>query len=156
AVVPSFFSVPGAWLASRLTGVRLWVHVQDFELGAAAGLGMVRGQALVRLAAKMEAWFFRRPERVSTISAPMMHRVADAGVDMDRGGLFRNGVTCKVIGPRAEPSPFRAELGIPADAFVLLYSGSFGRKQGLDVLVEAARRLQRDRRFQFVLCGDGS
>ncbi len=155
-VEPSFFSVPGCWLASRLTGVRLWLHVQDFELGAAGGLGLVRGRALLSTAAAIEAWFLRRPDYVSTLSAPMLYRLTTAGVGKEKRVLFPNWVDCEEIRPLPHASPLRAELGIAPEKFVLLYSGSFGRKHGLEVLVEAARRLSVDRRFVFVLCGEGS
>ena len=34
-VVPALLSVPVAWVAARLLGARLWIHVQDFEVEAA-------------------------------------------------------------------------------------------------------------------------
>jgi colanic acid biosynthesis glycosyl transferase WcaI len=155
-IEPSFFSVPGAWMAARLARVRLWLHVQDFELGAAASLGMVKGGGMLSVAAAIERWFLRRPDIVSTLSAPMLQRLADAGIPKPRRVLFPNWVDCEEIRPLATPSPYRAELGIAPESFVLLYSGSLGRKHGLEVAIEAARRLQPDRRFQLVFCGEGS
>jgi colanic acid biosynthesis glycosyl transferase WcaI len=38
-IAPSLLSVPVAWLAARLSGARLWLHVQDFEVEAAAATG---------------------------------------------------------------------------------------------------------------------
>lgn len=39
-VAPTLFCVPGAWLLSRLTGARLVLHVQDYEVDAMFGLKM--------------------------------------------------------------------------------------------------------------------
>ena len=36
----------------------------------------------------------------------------------------------------AGPSPFKAELGLPPDAVVALYSGNMGAKQGLEVMAD--------------------
>ncbi len=50
--------------------------------------------------------------------------------------------------------PARARRDLPADAFVVGYSGSFKPWHGVDVLVQAAARL-RDRPVWFLLVGDG-
>jgi colanic acid biosynthesis glycosyl transferase WcaI len=155
-IEPSFFCLPGAWIASRLMRIPLWLHVQDFELGAASKLGLVRGHALLRLAAAVERWFLRRPDRVSTLSEPMLRQLARAGVPENRRVLFPNWVDCAEFRPSPQESPFREELGILPGQIVLLYSGSFGRKHGLEVLTQAARLLLPHPEFQFVLCGEGS
>ncbi len=58
------------------------------------------------------------------------------------------------IAPRSG-GDYRAELGIPADAVVALYSGNMGGKQGLQTLADAARRLDGETRLWFVFCGQG-
>ena len=40
-VVPALLSLPVAWLAARLAGAKLWVHVQDFEVEAAFAMGLI-------------------------------------------------------------------------------------------------------------------
>jgi colanic acid biosynthesis glycosyl transferase WcaI len=70
--------------------------------------------------------------------------------------LFPNWVETDVIYPLVEPSAMRAELGITADKIVALYSGNMGEKQGLEVVLEAARKIIDQRHIQFVLCGDGA
>jgi colanic acid biosynthesis glycosyl transferase WcaI len=136
--------------------VQLWLHVQDFELGAASKLGLVRGGVLLRVAAAVERWFLRRPERVSTLSGPMLRQLEQAGVTQHRRVLFPNWVNLGEFRPSSQQSPFREELRIEPGQIVLLYSGSFGRKHGLEILIEAARLLGPHPEFQFVLCGDGS
>jgi len=38
-VMPTIFCLPGALLFARMVGARLWVHMQDFELEMAGGVG---------------------------------------------------------------------------------------------------------------------
>jgi colanic acid biosynthesis glycosyl transferase WcaI len=49
----------------------------------------------------------------------------------------------------------RQELRISEQAIVALYSGNMGLKQGLNLLIEASRRLVHRPDVVFVLCGDG-
>ena len=42
-VAPALFCAPAPWLAARPSGAKAWLHVQDFEVGAACELGMLGG-----------------------------------------------------------------------------------------------------------------
>jgi colanic acid biosynthesis glycosyl transferase WcaI len=53
-------------------------------------------------------------------------------------------------------SIYRNELGIGDDVCVALYSGNMGKKQGLEILLEAAKALQEETRLLFVFCGEGA
>jgi colanic acid biosynthesis glycosyl transferase WcaI len=78
------------------------------------------------------------------------------GVDPSRCVHFPNWVDTNVIYPLPHPSILRQELGIPENTIVALYSGSMGKKQGLDLLVDVARQLSHRSNVRFVYCGDGS
>jgi colanic acid biosynthesis glycosyl transferase WcaI len=85
----------------------------------------------------------------------MVDRLAMKGADPSRCILFPNWVDTNEIYPLAGPSPFRKELGIAESTVIALYSGSMGKKQGLDLLVEAARQSSRRPGMRFVFCGEG-
>jgi len=155
AVEPTLFCAPAAWLAARLARAKAWLHVQDFEFDAAVSLGLLP-QKLARPVCSMERRFMRAFDRVSTISEKMRDRLTTKGIDEARSVLFPNWVDCTEIHPLTGPSRMRADLGIPPTACVALYSGNMGEKQGLEIVVEAAARLSRERGLLFLLCGDGA
>jgi colanic acid biosynthesis glycosyl transferase WcaI len=80
----------------------------------------------------------------------MMRRLVEKQVSPDRLHLMPNWVDVDRIRPNIEPSRFRRELGIPHQARVCLYSGSMNRKQGLEILGTAARRLADDPNIYWV------
>ncbi len=177
-VEPTAFCMPTTWLAARLTGAKAWLHVQDFEVDAAFDLGILKSQALRKAVLGAEALLMKRFDRVSTISPKMLTKLRQRGVAEGRLSLFPNWVDCDQMKPLWEPAIGRAgtdrdsspevgaaqcrsnrrRFGIPEDAFVALYAGSIGDKQGLEILAEAARLLrdQPGRPIRIVVCGAGS
>ncbi|MGE8613235.1 MAG: glycosyltransferase WbuB [Achromobacter veterisilvae] len=153
-VEPALFCAPAAWLAARLCGARAWLHIQDYEVDAAFELGLLKGKGLRAAVRRAERWLMRRFDRVSTISNRMLDLALAKGVEPGRAVLLPNWIDVDAIAPR-EGGDYRAELGIPDNAVVALYSGNMGGKQGLQTLADVARRLGREQRLWFVFCGQG-
>jgi len=154
-VEPPLGAAPGAWLAAKLCGAQAWLHVQDFEVDAAFELGLVRAGVLRRAILAAERALMRSFDRVSNISERMLARLLDKGVDGRRVFLFPNWVDMSLIHPLEDVDRLRAELGLSADTRVVLYSGNMGEKQGLELILELARRCE-DPQVLFLLCGDGA
>jgi len=155
-IEPSLVNAFVSLLAARCCGARSWLHIQDFEVDIALALGNVHDRRLRLLLFKFESWLLRRFDVVSTISDRMLQRLADKGVPPGRRVLFPNWVDTREIRPLPASSPSRQELGIRTGAIVALYSGSIGRKQDADLLVETARLLAERKNLLFVICGAGS
>lgn len=81
------------------------------------------------------------------------------GVEGERIQVVTGGVdVARFRRPDANPlrkRALRAELGLPADAFVLLTACRFVAKKGLDLLLHAMRELRRDLPVHLVVAGDG-
>lgn len=153
-IAPALLSVPIAWLAARLCSARLWVHVQDFEVEAALAVGLVRRGPAARLAAALEGRLLRLADRVSTISPQMCAKLRDKGVAQPRIVELRNWANAL---PPADPPAavgLRTEWGL-AGRRVALYSGNIANKQGIGIVVEAARLLAHRTDLAFVICGEG-
>jgi len=153
-VEPTIVCAPQAWLVARLSGAWAWLHIQDMEVDAAFEMGLLPSGLLSQLAYAVERVVLARFDSVSTISASMLTRLKKKGVA--DGLLFPNWVDTEVIRPMAAPSLFRRKLGLSDGVRVALYSGNMGNKQGLEILVAAARLLQGRGDVRFVFCGDGS
>jgi colanic acid biosynthesis glycosyl transferase WcaI len=156
-VAPSQFIIPAALMAARISGARSWLHLQDFEVDSAFELGILSGQGLRRCAERVERATLTRFDRVSTISPKMMERLADKRVAPSRIVEFRNWVDTTVIRPQDRAATLRVELAISPQSIVALYSGSLAMKQGLENVIEAARRLNHSTpEIVFVICGTGA
>jgi len=155
-IAPTLSCAPGALVLARAVRAKTWLHVQDFEVDAAFGLGLLSGGRAARVARAVERRLLRRFDRVSSISARMVERVVDKGVDAARALCLPNWVDTDAIFPLSSPSVYRQRLGIPADRTVVLYSGNMGAKQGIEMLADVAVALASRADIHFVFCGDGA
>jgi colanic acid biosynthesis glycosyl transferase WcaI len=155
-IEPTAFCVPATRISAWLSGARSWRHIQDFEVDAGFAVGMLKSRALRAFIVALDKASMAGFDRISTITPKMLDRLGEKGFPSERSVLFPNWVDTTRILPTGVPSPLRKELGIPRDAIVALYSGTMGRKQGLEILAEAADRLAKNENIQFVFCGDGS
>jgi colanic acid biosynthesis glycosyl transferase WcaI len=154
-VAPTLFCSPQTLCVARLSGAAAWLHVHDFEIDAAFQLKDFSSSALQRATARLERVLMQSFDRVSAISERMVQRLIAKGVDEPRCILFPNWVDTSFIYPLQETAPLRAELGISDDSVVALYSGSLGKKQGMQLLLDVSRRIPARHKVQFVFCVDG-
>jgi colanic acid biosynthesis glycosyl transferase WcaI len=154
-VAPALLGVPTAWLAAKLAGAKLWIHVQDFEVEAALATGLMSGTGL---AARLARWTENRllglGDRVSTISPQMCDKLIDKGVAPGRVFEMRNWSDARFAPDPDGAAAIRHDWGLTGKV-VALYSGNIARKQGIEILVESARLLASRSDIAIVICGEG-
>jgi len=69
--------------------------------------------------------------------------------------VIHNWADCEAITPGSKDNAFSRAQGLH-DKFVLMHSGNVGLSQNLDVLIEAAARLQSRERLVVAVVGDGA
>ncbi|MFF3628705.1 glycosyltransferase [Streptomyces sp. NPDC002164] len=154
AVVSQMPSLAGGVLGARLARrhrVPYLPVVQDLMGAAAEQSGIRGGGRAAAVASAAERHALRRAALVGVIHESFAPRVAGYGVDTGRIRVVPN--WSHVPAPTAERRATRARLGWDEGTPVVLHSGNMGLKQGLEVLVDAAR-VAPDVRV--VLMGDGS
>jgi colanic acid biosynthesis glycosyl transferase WcaI len=157
-VVPSQFCSPATLLFSILCGARRVIHIQDYELDAMFGLGMAGksdGSLLTRFAFTLERWLLRRFHVVSTISPSMLTKAKFKGVDIDKLILFPNWSEVQRFREEERDPALLGSLGVNPDNKIVLYSGNIGEKQGLEVVLEAAREVSEHGGITFLIVGEG-
>lgn len=156
AVEPPLFGAVVALFGAKAMRAKSWLHIQDLELDAAMGLGMIPGWLACGIGV-FDRWFMRRFDRVSSISNAMMERICQKGVSSDKVGFFPNWVDCRMLKPLDQDDSMRGEWGIPSDTKVILYAGNIGKKQGLELLLPVAGTFLAKRPdVLFIIVGDGA
>ncbi len=165
AVAPTLACAPAALALSRACGAAAWLHVQDLELDLGRAMELIPGGLLGRaglaMAQSYERLLLTRFDRVSAVSRSMILALERKGVRPEQISLLPNWADLEVFKPieRMEgQGVLRTMLGVEPGRRVVLYAGSMGRKQDLDLAALGARLLAQDRREEpplFVFCGQG-
>jgi len=156
-IEPTLFCAPCALVTARLANAKVWLHIQDFEAEAFFGLGFGSGGFVKKCVNAIEGWLMRRFDRVSSISRQMVARLSGFGIPEDRTTIFPNWVDVVRIRPGVRGRAFREEWGLGTDRKIVLYAGSMGKKQGLEMVLETAGAMQDGNTdVLFLLVGEGS
>lgn len=155
AVAPSLIAAPVARVAARLAGAPSWLHIQDLEVDAAFATGLLQpDKASGRLAMRFERGVIEGFDRISALSPEMCARLAQKGIASHKLTTLRNWADPIVAQQVGDPARFRQMFNIATDN-VALYSGNIANKQGIEIIVDAARHLRERGDLTFVVCGDG-
>jgi colanic acid biosynthesis glycosyl transferase WcaI len=154
-IAPSLVSLTAARAAARAYKAKLWIHVQDFEVEAAFATGLLSPAGrLAKPALAFEEWSLDA-DRISTISPQMCAKLIERGIAPAKVVEFRNWASIDLVRPLDRPSVLRKEWGIERP-YVALYSGNIANKQGIEIVIDAARLLKERDDLQFVICGEGA
>ncbi|MCG9736453.1 WcaI family glycosyltransferase, partial [Pseudoalteromonas shioyasakiensis] len=155
-VQPTFFCAPATLLFSKLFGVKTVMHIQDFEVDAMFGLGMVSEGKVARFVKRTESWFMKKFDVISSISYSMLDNAERKGVDKSKLLFFPNWADTSFVTPETDGSVLRKNWGFTETDKVVLYAGNIGQKQGLEIVIEAAKSFEGDKQVKFVFVGAGA
>lgn len=144
------------WILSLWKGAPFIFHIQDLQPDAGIHMGLISSPLLQRFLYACEKLIYSKASKISSISQAIGKMIEAKGVEPSKIVLFPNWFHPK----SNSPSPvlhsfFRNSLQIPSDALILLYSGNFGKKQGLEIFMETAR-LTDPNKVHWIFCGDGA
>ncbi len=155
-IEPTFFCVPATLLFCKLRNTKSLLHIQDFELDAMLGLGFGKSGLIANFAGRIERWLMRRFDLISSISYSMQQKVKDKTNQADKVFYFPNWVDTDFLSPDADPTFFRKLWGISNTTRIVLYSGNMGKKQGLEIVLQAAAQLRHEPDLLFLMIGSGA
>ncbi|NIM95618.1 MAG: glycosyltransferase [Anaerolineales bacterium] len=149
---PPLFQGMTAWLLARLKGAPFLFEVRDLWPYFAVEVGVLQNPVIIRLSEFLEAFLYRRADRIVVNSPGYIGHVSERGgrkVD-----LIPNGVDTSMFDPDADGGEYR-EIFQADDKYVVLYAGAHGISNDLGVVIEAAGKLRSEEGVIFVLVGDG-
>ncbi len=143
------FAAFGAWMVAKLRRSRFVLEIRDLWPQTLVDLGAMRlGSPGERLLRHLEAFLVRRATVVITLLPGMRNYLAEQGLPAGHVIYIPNGVDLATFGtawPAETAAPASLHRSLEAirrmkgdGRFVLGYTGTFGRVNGLDAIIRAA------------------
>lgn len=143
-----------ALLISALRKIPLVFEVRDLWPESAVELGELRGKRAIALATHMEELCYHRARHIVAATQGIRDTLIRRGCSPTKITLITNGANTLTYRPQPINRYLRTQLGIPEDAFVIIYVGLHGLAHGLDTALQTAELL-RESAIQFLFVGDG-
>lgn len=153
---PVLNALPSLWVGRRQHLPVVYEMRASWEDAAVDHGSTVEGSLRYRLSRALETFALRRADQITTICEGLRGDIALRGIPDERITVIPNAVDASVFrfGVEADPA-LRHALGLDG-ATVIGFAGSFYGYEGLDLLLEAARRmLPRHPDLRVLLVGGG-
>lgn len=152
---PLTIALPGVYSARRQK-VPLVFEVRDLWPELPIAMGALRSPLARKAARLLERFAYQSSTEIIALSPGMADGVLATGFPSSHVSVIPNSSDLDFFYPNAEwRSAFRVQLGIAEDQILVVYTGTFGRINGVGYLPQLAAELARDTRFRFLAVGDG-
>lgn len=152
---PPIFPVLPAILLAKIRGAKLAFDVRDLWSDELVTFGEMPEESIsVKIARKLENWGYRLADIVSVTTKTLAETVVDRGSQKEETYYLPNGADIELFRPFPRHNSISQKYRF-GDRFVVMYSGLFGIKHGLETLLEAAVILRERKDIVFFLLGDG-
>lgn len=133
-------------------------NLQDIFPDSMVNAGMTQKGSLVwKIGRKMEDFTYRNADKIIVISESFKRNIMEKGVPEEKIIIVPNWVDLQKVQPvKKENNTLFDELSINKDSFNVVYAGNIGEAQGVDVILEAARKLEDNENIHFIIFGGGS
>lgn len=153
---PHLVAALAAWVLSRLRRSRFVLEIRDLWPLILVEMDLIAEESpLYRALERLESFLYRRADRIVVLAPGVKRSLVARGIDEDRITVISNGADPEDFTVATSRDELRRQQGF--DGVVAVYAGAHGPANGLDLLLDAAAKLQAEcSPIRVVLVGDGA
>ena len=157
ATSPQFFCGWAGVLVRAFRRRPFILEIRDIWPESIVAVGAMSNRRVLRMLEKLELWMYAAATHIVTVGDGYRRQLLAKHVTDDRLSVITNGVDRDRFVPQPPDLALKAKHGL-GDAFVCAYVGTIGMASGLEVVLEAGKRLQAKGRLdiRFLLVGEGA
>lgn len=135
---------------------KLMTLIYDIYPDIAIEMGYLKNPILIDVARQLEKLVYRWSDRIGVLSEGFRQTlIEEKGVDPQKVALIPVWLDVRDIVPMTRNNPWRQEVGISSDTFVVLYAGTIGLISGAEMVLDAANLLKSYQDILFLFVGAG-
>lgn len=150
---PPLFLGKTGWLVSLIHRSKFIFNVSDLWPESAEKLGLVSNKSVLKISTLLEEFLYKRSSFVTGQTQGIVNNIKSRFPNKDVYWL-PNGVDVKLFQPNKNNS-WKLANGFNENDFVFLYAGIIGHAQGLEIILEAGKKLKENTSIKFALLGAG-
>lgn len=148
---PQLLAPYAAWALATVKRVPFVLEVRDLWPESIVAAGSLReGTTVHRILVGLERFLYQRAARIVVVTDGWQDHMRSLGIDPAKMVVVPNGTELADFEVAEARDELRREYGI--DGYTAIFAGSHGKKDGIDLIVEAAREVPD---VHFLLIGGG-
>ncbi len=157
ATSPQFFAGWAGTIIRKIRRIPFVLEIRDIWPESIAAVGAIENPKILSVLESAERKLYRSSDRIVTVGEGYRDRLLERDVPAGKIDIIPNGVDTTMFTPRPGDPALRQRWALEGK-FVCSYVGTIGLCAGLEVVLDAATQLKRQRRedIVFVLVGDGA
>lgn len=150
---PLTLGVAGIW-AKKFFSSKLILNIQDIFPQNAIDLGIMNSRSAIKFFENLERWIYKSADKITVHSEGNKEfLIQRKNLPSDKVAVIYNWVHCSK--GRDKRGNFR-KLNSVGSKFTILFAGILGPAQGLDVIINVAKKLENKSNAHFLFVGDGT
>ena len=151
---PLTVAIPGIVL-STLRKVPMVFEVRDLWPEVPIQMGVIKNNLLIKSLRWFEFYVYKKSNHIIALSPGMMKNILQTGVPGNKLSLIPNCCDLDFFKPGDPDLSTLLKLSLP-DAPFIVYSGAISYANGIDIVIDAAEKLQQmGNKILFIIAGDG-
>ena len=155
ATSPQFFCAVAGWLGASLKGTPWVFELRDLWPESIAAVGAMKRSLALRAIEQLELHLYRSAAGVACVTRSFIDHLAARGIPRDKCIFIPNGVVAEEW-EGLDGNGLRAAQGVGPAELVVSYIGTVGMAHGIEVVLDAAERLDHGPPTRFFVVGDGA
>ncbi len=150
------FAAASGYIVSLLKKAPFILDVRDiWPERIYAGTDMKRGKVIAVLE-KLEMFLYKKAAKIIAVTGGVKKNILSKGIHSEKVSVITNGVDTNVFTRQPRNEKLAETLGIGQDTFVIIYAGTLGLLQDLDIMAGCADRLKGYGDILFLIVGGGA
>lgn len=155
---PQIFTVCAAYVISRIKN-RPWVfELRDIWPESIQVVGGIKNLRILKILKALEVFLYRKATHIVVVTNSFQRYLEGLGIEPQKITVIRNGINLEHFYPRDKCASLIDALDLQGK-FVVGYIGTIGLAHNLDVLLNTAKLIALDQKWQniqFLIVGEGA